>query len=127
MRALTQAAADLDRFGARRLRDDASRELRRLGVRTWRRGRTAPRDAEGTRSLTPREREVAALVLAGRRNAEIAERLHLSLKTIESHTRNIYAKLGVSSRVEFIARLSQRDRDSLAPQASASTPNRTAE
>ena len=108
---LKQVAGDFDRFGANRLRDDAARELRRLGVRTWRRGPTAPRDAEGVGSLSPREREVAALVLAGKRNTEIAQELVLSVKTIESHTRNIYAKLGVSSRVEFVTHLRQRDRD----------------
>ena len=50
-------------------------------------------------------------MLAGKRNAEIAHELVLSLKTIESHTRNIYAKLGVSSRVEFVTRLREHDRD----------------
>ena len=102
--ALEQAVETFERFGADRLRDEAARELRRLGVRTWRRGPTAPRDAAGLDALSPREREVAALVLAGRRNAEIAGELFLSLKTVESHTRNIYAKLGVASRVELVTR-----------------------
>ncbi len=125
--ALKQAASDFDRFGAQRLRDDATRELRRLGVRTWRRGPTAPRHAEGIASLSPREREVAALVRAGKRNAEIARELYLSLKTIETHTRNIYAKLGVSSRVEFITRLSQHDRDPFERPRSTAAPDPGAE
>jgi DNA-binding CsgD family transcriptional regulator len=103
--ALKEATDALERFGALRLRDEAARELRRLGVRTWRRGASVPRGAEGVDALSAREREVAALVVAGRRNADIARELFLSLKTVESHTRSIYAKLGVSSRVELVARL----------------------
>lgn len=49
--------------------------------------------------LTDREREVLALVASGATNREIAERLFLSEKTVESHLRNVFAKLGVSSRV----------------------------
>ena len=108
--ALKAAAADLERFGALRLRDEAARELRRLGVRTWRRGPAAAHGAEGLDALSAREREVAELVLAGRRNADIARELFLSLKTVESHTRRIYAKLGVASRVELVARFAEHDR-----------------
>lgn len=60
-------------------------------MRTWRRGVTTPPDARGLDALSARERQVASLVLAGERNADIARELFLSLKTIESHTRNIYA------------------------------------
>jgi DNA-binding CsgD family transcriptional regulator len=95
--ALTEAAAALDRFGAARLRDEAVRELRRLGHRVR---RTGP-EADGFDALTGREREIADLVAAGRTNREVAEQLVLSPKTIEAHLRNIYAKLGVRSRVEL--------------------------
>lgn len=101
--ALKRAANEFERFGAQRLRDQTTRELRRLGVRTWRRGPTVPRDAEGIHALSAREREVAALILAAKRNTDIARGLFLSPKTVESHTRNIYAKFGVTSRVALVA------------------------
>ena len=72
------------------------RELRRLGHRVVRPARTADGDP-----LTAREREIAELVAAGRTNREVAEQLVLSTRTIEAHLRNIYAKLGVRSRVEL--------------------------
>jgi DNA-binding NarL/FixJ family response regulator len=72
------------------------RELRRLGHRVLR----ASRDpAAGP--LTGREREIAELAAAGRTNREIAEQLVLSTRTIEAHLRNVYAKLGVRSRIEL--------------------------
>jgi DNA-binding NarL/FixJ family response regulator len=98
--ALTGAEAALGAFGAARLRDEAVRELRRLGHRVRRTGR----EADGSESLTTREREIADLVAAGRTNREVAEQLVLSPKTIEAHLRNIYAKLGVRSRVELARR-----------------------
>jgi DNA-binding CsgD family transcriptional regulator len=95
--ALTEAEAAFHAMGARRRRDEAVRELRRLGRRV---PRPAVRD-EAAGPLTAREREIAGLVAAGRTNREIAEQLVLSTRTIEAHLRNIYAKLGVRSRVEL--------------------------
>jgi LuxR family transcriptional regulator, maltose regulon positive regulatory protein len=48
--------------------------------------------------LSPREREVLALVGTGRTNEEIATDLFLSVRTVERHISNIYAKLGASGR-----------------------------
>ena len=56
-------------------------------------GRTPRQDV-----LTPREREVLQLVARRYTNREIAEELVLSVRTVERHVENIYAKLGVSSR-----------------------------
>lgn len=52
-------------------------------------------------TLTPRETEVAHLVAQGKRNAEIARDLHISIRTVETHLSNIYEKLDVRSRVEL--------------------------
>lgn len=52
--------------------------------------------------LTAREHEVLQRLVAGRRNAEIADDLCLSLKTVEFHVRNVLQKLGARSRAEAI-------------------------
>ncbi len=80
---------------------DATREvLRRLGdVR--RHSTRGQRDGSGLATLTQRELEIAELVWDRRTNRQIAETLFLSPKTIETHLRNIFAKVLVSSRVEL--------------------------
>lgn len=52
--------------------------------------------------LTPREREVLALLVEGLNNTQIAGRLTVSPSTIKSHVSNILTKLGVSSRTEAV-------------------------
>jgi DNA-binding CsgD family transcriptional regulator len=97
--ALLEAESQFDGFGALRHRDAAARELRRLGHRVL---RPAAAATDGPlAALTGREQEIAGLVAAGRTNREVAEQLVLSTRTIEAHLRNIYAKLGVRSRVEL--------------------------
>jgi DNA-binding NarL/FixJ family response regulator len=51
--------------------------------------------------LTAREREVLQLIARGYRYKEIAARLHLSIKTVESHVSNVLRKLQLSSRAEL--------------------------
>lgn len=51
--------------------------------------------------LTRRERDVASLVMQGYRNAEIAERLFLSVRTVEGHIYRTFEKLGISKREEL--------------------------
>ncbi|HWC25526.1 MAG TPA: helix-turn-helix transcriptional regulator, partial [Solirubrobacteraceae bacterium] len=92
---LQAAAAQFDSCGANRLRDEVERELRRLGRRFQRR---APRGDRGVGALSAREFEIAQLVTARKTNREIAAELFLSEKTVETHLRNIFGKLGVSSR-----------------------------
>jgi NarL family two-component system response regulator LiaR len=53
--------------------------------------------------LTPREREVLALMVEGLNNPEIAERLVVSRSTAKAHVSNILSKMGVSNRGEAIA------------------------
>jgi LuxR family maltose regulon positive regulatory protein len=92
---------------------DSVRPTRR--VETWDRGGSqpsrAPRPAAGAGAPSPlveplseREVEVLQLIAAGLSNREIATRLFLSLNTVKAHTRNIYGKLGVHSRIQAVAR-----------------------
>jgi DNA-binding NarL/FixJ family response regulator len=53
-------------------------------------------------SLTPREREIVALVCEGRRNRQVGERLFISEKTVRHYLSSIFAKLGLSDRLELM-------------------------
>jgi predicted ATPase/DNA-binding CsgD family transcriptional regulator len=96
---LLRAAAELDACGALRYRDEAERELGKLGHRIHRRTRPGRTDATGIESLTARELQVAWLVVDRKTNAQIATELFLSQKTVETHLRHIFHKMEVPSRV----------------------------
>ena len=65
---------------------------------------SAPPDPAAPADLTPREREVLRLLVAGRSNPEIADYLFISPRTAQTHVTNILAKLGVASRTGAAAR-----------------------
>ncbi|MBV1851731.1 ATP-binding protein [Catellatospora tritici] len=96
--AACEAAWDVARAQAR---------LRQAGVR---RGRVGPRrrPKTGWEALTETEHRIALLVASGMSNPEIAERLFLSRRTVQSHVSSILAKVGVHSRVELAVSAHQR-------------------
>ncbi|MFA9431691.1 response regulator transcription factor [Egicoccus sp. AB-alg2] len=90
------ALAGYERVGATHAVDGTAALLRSLGDRS----RVGPKNVG---VLTQREQEVLRLVAQGLTNAEIAERLFISVKTAGNHVSNILAKLGLRSRVEAAA------------------------
>jgi DNA-binding CsgD family transcriptional regulator len=91
------ACRQFERLGAQPDADRAAALLRSLGVA----GRTAVRGERD--ELTLREREVLGLIVEGRSNAQIADRLVIAPKTAEHHVSRVLAKLGVRSRAEAAA------------------------
>ena len=61
----------------------------------------------GNSTLTPQEQAVATVVASGRTNAQAAEELFLSVKTIQYHLTRIYSKLGISGRTELAAHVAR--------------------
>ena len=104
-----RAVETFEGLEARPAHMQAMRRLQTLGVHdlpALRRGPRATTRAHPA-GLTRREAEVLALVAAGLRNAEIAERLYLTPKTVSHHLSAIYAKLGVETRIEAALAASQ--------------------
>ncbi|MFJ9567189.1 helix-turn-helix transcriptional regulator [Streptomyces fuscichromogenes] len=74
--------------------------LRRLGVRTAP-VRTHTVGPQGWADLTESERKLIPLVVEGLTNRAIADRLYVSVHTVSTHMKHIFAKLGINSRVEL--------------------------
>ena len=97
--ALRQALHEFERLGAAPMVAAVTQTMRDRGVRGIPRG-PRPQTLANPSGLTAREIEVLELLAEGLRNAEIAERLYLSPKTVGHHVSSVLAKLGVHSRVE---------------------------
>ena len=94
---LAEALHIAEECGAGWYANRARVEWRRAGGRT----RTHKPD-----ELSPQEAAVAQLAQAGRTNREIAQQLHLSIKTVETHLGHIFQKLGIRSRWQLTGRVS---------------------
>lgn len=68
------------------------------------------RRSRGWGSLTPTERDVVRLVSEGLSNKDIATRLFVSPRTVETHLTHVYSKLDVTSRVQLAQEAGRRDR-----------------
>ena len=122
------ALARFEALGALRSAASLRRRLRAAGVRRIPRGPRAASRA-GPAGLTPRETEVLDLIVRGATNAEIAQELVISPKTVDHHVSAVLAKLGVGSRREAGAaaeRLGAPDAPSGASRPRPGTPTRTA-
>ena len=109
MAELQRAAAALEACGAWRYRQSAERELGKLGHRPHRRTPPGQANGAGIESLTGRELQVARLVADRKTNPQIAAELFLSQKTVETHLRNIFHKIDVSSRVGLARAVERAD------------------
>ncbi len=103
--AMASALVIFDRLGARPAAASLRRKLRRLGAHVPRGPRqSTQRHPAG---LTKRQQQVLELVAAGLSNAEVAERLFVSPKTVEHHVSAILSKLGAVSRGEAAERAAE--------------------
>jgi DNA-binding CsgD family transcriptional regulator/tetratricopeptide (TPR) repeat protein len=100
---LREAATCFDGQGAAWRRDQTLDALRSAG----RAGHRVAQVALGAGALTVREREIARLAAQRLTAYEIAAQLFISKRTVEGHLANIYAKLGVKSKLELAARLGE--------------------
>ena len=62
-------------------------------------------------NLTPRERQIAELICKGLRNGNIAKYLRIKPGTVKTHTRNIYRKVHVKSKIAMLLRFVTDSRD----------------
>ncbi|MFK0168931.1 LuxR C-terminal-related transcriptional regulator [Streptomyces sp. NPDC090306] len=85
----------------------AREELRANGAAP---GATRPADTSGLAGLTPQQWRVARLVAEGATNREVARALSVSARTVDYHLRNVFAALGVRSRVELARLVEQAEK-----------------
>ncbi len=101
---ISQAQAELDAWVPHY---NLEREHQAIGdvapIRRFELVEKTSRPQTGWESLTPTESSVVQLVADGLRNRDIAERLFISRRTVETHLTHVFGKLGISSRTELVA------------------------
>ena len=112
--AATEALQVMDDLGATRAAQRLRFDLRSRGVARIPRGPRAATSANPL-GLTPRQLDVVALLAEGLTNAEIAERLFVSAKTVDHHVSAVLAKLDVSTRGQAAAEAHRLGLTQLAP------------
>jgi DNA-binding CsgD family transcriptional regulator len=95
---LTEALEAFDALGALLWAENAAAEIARIPGRTRSSG-----------ELSETQRRVAELVAGGLSNKEVAAKLFITVRTVESNLSNVYAKLGIRSRTELASRLASSD------------------
>ena len=109
-RACTRARAALDSSGAAASWEAGGEMSLGEAIAYARRGRgERQRPKTGWASLTPVERDVVRLVAEGRTNADIGQRLFISVNTVKKHLTHVYARLGVDGRADLVAQAARRD------------------
>jgi DNA-binding CsgD family transcriptional regulator len=98
-----EALAIFERLGSNAGAAMVRRRLHAMGARRVPRG-ARPRTRAHPAGLTGRQQEILTLVCEGLRNADIAERLYLSEKTVDHHVSAVLDKLGAKTRTEAAAR-----------------------
>jgi DNA-binding CsgD family transcriptional regulator len=93
---LGQALELFDGLGAALWAEKATAELARI-----------PGRQPVASGLSEAERRVAELAAQGLANKEIAARLYVTVRTVEAHLSKVYAKLGIRSRSQLVARLAE--------------------
>ena len=96
--ALERAAAELEEIGSFGWAEQARSELSRVGSRK----------PQAAGELTPAEWNVAELAAEGLANKEIAQKLFVTVRTVELHLSHVYAKLGIRSRTQLARSLPDR-------------------
>ncbi|CAM5684461.1 Helix-turn-helix transcriptional regulator OS=Streptomyces alboniger OX=132473 GN=CP975_01365 PE=4 SV=1 [Streptomyces alboniger] len=98
---LRDALVSFERCGARAWADQARAELRATGEAGATGGARSAEPPGRLSCLTPQQLRIARCVAEGATNREVARRLSVSPRTVDHHLRNVFALLGVRSRVEL--------------------------
>ncbi|MEV3987570.1 LuxR family transcriptional regulator [Streptomyces sp. NPDC049837] len=117
---LKDALYAFERAGATVWADQTRAELRATGAAAAREG------AGPLACLTPQQLRIARCVAEGATNREVALRLSISPRTVDHHLRNVFALLGVRSRVE-LSRLVSREEESLVEERNSAGPGQRRE